>query len=540
MSMRPTRSRTAFVLGADRVERGAAIERRRLHGLVAGGREPVRPLPPELVSVHRVGGLQPRMQRAAARVAADAGLRVGPCHVVIAAVAFHRALVHEALDRVRRAEAAHVERPQIHAWIAIDDPVGHHPARAAGGRDAGGKPAAQVEIVELGGEPDDRLAVGGDRDRAVDQLADPDLVQHRNAHRRGLRERLETVEVRLQEFRTEVGTNAVVPPRRRVRFPSADRERARLRLDVEIVIGIAQRRQSGRNLRRLLGDVVLVLDGAGSDPRADHGRDVAAPHAGRIDDAFGFDVALVGDHARDSPSVLFQCGDVHVLHDTHTAGARARGVSGGEARRIDVTVAGDPRRADDTGRVEQRKALARLVGRDEVDVEAEAFRHRCRALQFAHARGRGGEADAAHTMPAGRLSRLRFEPRVELRRIAHEACEVAAAAQLADQARGVPGRAVGERKALEEDDVALAALGEVIGDAAADGAAADDDDAGGGGNGHPAIVDCRQFADKRAAIYEVPTARRCADPLGRTATTIPGKPGRVSAGSRVLRGSRPK
>ncbi len=88
---------------------------------------------------------------------------------------------------MRRAEAAHVERPQVHARIAVDDPVGHHPARAARRRDARREAAAQVEVVELGREADDRLAVGGDRDRAVDHLPDADFVQHRDARAPRLR-----------------------------------------------------------------------------------------------------------------------------------------------------------------------------------------------------------------------------------------------------------------------------------------------------------------------------------------------------------------
>ena len=96
---------------------------------------------------------------------------------VIAGVAFDRALVHVSLDRMRRAEAAHVEGPQVESGIAVDDPIGHHPARAARCGDAGGEAAAEVEIVELRREADDRLAVGGDRDRPVDHLPDADFAQ---------------------------------------------------------------------------------------------------------------------------------------------------------------------------------------------------------------------------------------------------------------------------------------------------------------------------------------------------------------------------
>ena len=217
------------MLGADRIERRPALERRRIDGGGSRRREPVRPLPAELVAVDRARGLQRRVERAAPRVAAGVGLVRRPRDVVVAGVALDRARVHELLDRMRRAEAAHVERPQVHARIAVDDPVGHHPARAAGCGDARREAAAEVEVVELGGEADDRLAVGGDRDRSVDHLPDADLVQRRNPRRRGFGERREALEIRLQQLGPEIRADAAGAPRRRVRLPAADRERSRAR-----------------------------------------------------------------------------------------------------------------------------------------------------------------------------------------------------------------------------------------------------------------------------------------------------------------------
>jgi hypothetical protein len=86
------------------------------------------------------------------------------------------------------------------------------------------------------------------------------------------------------------------------------------------------------------------------------------------------------------------------------------------------------------------------------------------------------------------LARLRFELAVQLGAVAHQACQVAAAAQLADEARRMPGRTMRELQALQHDNVFHAALCQVVGDAAADDAATDDDDAGVGGQGHGAVV----------------------------------------------------
>ena len=181
----------------------------------------------------------------------------------------------------------------------------------------------------------------------------------------------------------------------------------------------------------------------------------------------------------------------HALQQRDAAGARAGRVRVGEARRIDVAVAFDPRGADDVVELDQREELARLAAADELDVKAESFRHRRRALQFLPARGRRREPQAPDAVPSGRLARLGFELRVELGRVAHEPRQVAAAAKLPDESRRVPRRAMRQLQPLEQDDVALAALREVIRDAAADDAAADDDDATVSRERHAFPVSCQ-------------------------------------------------
>ena len=165
------------MLVADGLERRSAIERWHIDRPRSGFSEPVGPLPAELVAVDGAEFEQRRVQRTAPRAAARVRIVIRPGDVVVARVALDGALVHERLDRMRSAEAADVERPQVEARIAVDDPVRHHPSGAARRGDARREAAAQVEIVELGREPDDRLAIGGDRDRAVDHLPNSDLVR---------------------------------------------------------------------------------------------------------------------------------------------------------------------------------------------------------------------------------------------------------------------------------------------------------------------------------------------------------------------------
>jgi hypothetical protein len=227
-----------------------------------------------------------------------------------------------------------------------------------------------------------------------------------------------------------------------------------------------------------------VLDRAYRHARAGHRGDLASPHARGVDHAFGRDLATIGDHGRDAPPLSLQSGHAHVQRERDATGACARGVRVGQARRIDMAVAFDPRRADDAIKVQQRKPGERLARRDEIDAESEAFGHRRRALQFFPAfRGRC-DAQASCAVPAGSLSGLGFELSVELGAVTHQLRQVAARAQLPDEARCVPRRAMRQLPPLDHQHVAHTALREVIGDAAADDAAADDGDAAGSGNGH--------------------------------------------------------
>ena len=74
-----------------------------------------------------------------------------------------------------------------------------------------------------------------------------------------------------------------------------------------------------------------------------------------------------------------------------------------------------------------------------------------------------------------------LEPGVEVTRVAaHPQRRLVGHAGRGDEPGGVPGRPRGQLVALEQQDVAPAQLGQVVGDAGADHAAADDDDLGAG------------------------------------------------------------
>ena len=105
------------------------------------------------------------------------------------------------------------------------------------------KPQATKKFVELRREPHHRLAVGGDRDRSVDQRLDADLVQDRQALRRAEQDRLEALEVLREKLAREVERHALAPAGGRVLLPAADGEGADVGLQVEDAVGIAEGRR---------------------------------------------------------------------------------------------------------------------------------------------------------------------------------------------------------------------------------------------------------------------------------------------------------
>ena len=83
-----------------------------------------------------------------------------------------------------------------------------------------------------------------------------------------------------------------------------------------------------------------------------------------------------------------------------------------------------------------------------------------------------------HSTQPGSNSDSSFEPPVEVDRVHHHLRQRDRAAQLADEAGRVEGRARGELRALEQDDVLPAQFRQVVGERGAADAAADDHAAG--------------------------------------------------------------
>ena len=199
-------------------------------------------------------------------------------------------------------EAAYVERPEIEPRIAVHDPVRHRVARAARSGDTGGKGAGDVEIVEFRRQPHDRLAVGGDGNRSVDHRANADLVQHRQTFSGGECEQLQPVHVCGEQLPAEIERRALLPAAERPVLPSADGEgSADIRLEIEVLVRVAQGREVVAVFEPFLGDEILVLDDTGGKRHARHLADALRPQAGAIDQHIAADRAVVGDDTYRAP-----------------------------------------------------------------------------------------------------------------------------------------------------------------------------------------------------------------------------------------------
>src|SRR3546814_15261505 len=95
-------------------------------------------------------------------------LLMGPGHGVVLAIGLQRAGAGPAVVAMQRAEAADVDRPQIHRRLAARHPFRQRLAGTAARRDAEGvEPGADREIAELRRLAEAEIAVGGDRKGGV-------------------------------------------------------------------------------------------------------------------------------------------------------------------------------------------------------------------------------------------------------------------------------------------------------------------------------------------------------------------------------------
>ena len=224
---------------------GLALEGGHVLGRNTRRGKPVGTLPAHLGTEHGPCRRQPLMQRRQAEVTRRMRLFGGPVDLVIGAIGFDGALFQITRLGLHVGEAAHVEGPQVHAGIAMQDEIRHGETRTSRCGDARGEAAGNVEVLVGRRLAHDRFAIRRDGNGAIDDALDPDLVQHRKSGRGGKREELQPLHVGLQQFAPEgQGRQAAVEAFRTI-LPAANGEAAGIGLEVEIVVRVAQRGETG-------------------------------------------------------------------------------------------------------------------------------------------------------------------------------------------------------------------------------------------------------------------------------------------------------
>ncbi len=444
-------------------------------------REPVRALPARLLAEHGAERPQARVRRRHLQGPAGRALLARIVDVVVRRVDLVGACGRVPARPVLRAEPADVHLPEVPGRLAVHDPVGQHHADAAGAGDpVRAEPRRHEEAVHLG-RPQEELAVGRERLGPVDHPGDAGVAERRHQGLRVLGDRREPVPVFGQEAVVEVGGGAVLHhPRGGVAFVAAhDEPAARLRSEVDEAVGIAHRRHIGPDAGDRLGQHVLVLERHDRDLDARQVPDLRGVDAAGVHDDVRVDRTVVlGRDAADAAVFDGDAGHARVRPDLRAAPARPLGQRHGEVARIDLAVGGEPRRAQDPGRVEQRPALERLLHGDDLQRQAERLAPSFEALQFLQPFGRGRQPQRSHLAPRRIDAGLRGEPPVQVRRVHHHPGQRHARAELPDETRRVERRAARQLVALQEQHVRVVALHEVVGDRRAGDAAADHDDAG--------------------------------------------------------------
>ncbi len=402
------------------------------------------------------------------------------------AVELERARPDPAVVALRLAEATDVDRPEVHGRFARHDPLGERASGAARRGDAERiEAAADVEACELRRLAEDEVAVGRERLRAVDQLLDARPLERRYAQQSLLHQRLEVIPVRIEQGEVEAIGDAVRRPGDRVRLVAAHDQPADLLLEIDQAVGVAERRQVGRDAGDRLGDHVLVLHRGERHAHPGKAPERPGPLARTQHDDLGGDFALLGDDARDPAALSAKAGDGAAFDDPHTVLPRALGQRLGDVGGIGLAVGWQVRSPDQVGDVHQRPEILGFGGREQVHLEAEAVRGGRLALELDHPIGGAGEPQAAVHLPAARLAGLGLQPLVQLDAVLQELGHVGIGPELPDETGGVPGRAAGQLLSLEQHHLPPAEPGQMIGDRAAhDAAAYDHDPAVGGQAGH--------------------------------------------------------
>ena len=441
-------------------------------------REPQGPFPARELAEHRPVPRQSVVQHGAADAASARRLLARPVHVELVG---HR-LAHAIAQAGRRGgmpvEARRVDLPQVERGPPIQDALRHRLPDAGGGDDAEGVEAGRdVVPVEPRHAAEQRPGVRCERLGAIHEVLNADPLEVRDPMECGVQEGLELVPVlgQLDERRRERGVSGI--QRLRVRLETAEHQPARVPLEVDPGIQVANDGAGRRQTGHRAGDHVHVRDGLDRRRLVQHRADRRRPDPRAVDQRVAPNPPAVIEDDSGNPATAGLDGmDGRVLLDPDAVRTRALGVRHADIDRVGLAVFLHPETAAKVVHLEQRTSLLQLGSGRHRHAKSHPLADARDAGKLAHALLGLGQPDPAGAHVPGGLAGLGLELREELRRADREPGRGKGGAQRADDPGRVPGGATGQLVAFEHEHFVRPAPAEVVRNAEPDHPAADDHD----------------------------------------------------------------
>lgn len=370
----------------------------------------------------------------------------------------------------------------------MHDLLGQQPAVTAALAQPRPEPDDAKGVALAGNGADQRRAVDGIGDRAVDHILDPHLGQHRHPREGAFQHIRDPVQIVGAQRVDEMRVDPVHAPGLAALFVKADQQPVLFLAAVVIADRAAQQGHPVVRLRDggdVLGHEILVFHRGDGMVHTHHRAHLVHAVAARVHHDIAIHVAAVGVHRPGVIRVLGQPGDGGVAVDLGVGAARAARQRLAQRSGVDIAVVAIPKPAQQVVGGNQRMPAGAFGGVDDLELHAHAARHRGEVAVSVHLRGGVGQTDAAVAVAiadgivgivaqfAIKRDRMTFQPD---HRLVH--------AEIRHLRRRMPGRARGQLVALQQHHVGPAFPGQVVERGAACDAAADDDDLGAGFHGN--------------------------------------------------------
>ena len=374
------------------------------------------------------------------------------------------------------AEARHVHREHVAGGLAL-----HHPLRE---READAAALAEARHHRAGapvaGQPrhraDERVAVRGEGEGAVDDALDAGVLQAGVAPERDVQLVAHALRLVGEQLVPEVPGGGVGLPRLAGLLVDAEHQPAPFLAQVALarrVHDVGQLLLALVDLGDVLAHEVLVLHRLAREPDPRHRSYLARPEPGRVDHVLRDQGALLGDHLPLAARLRMELEHPVPQVDLGAVGARRLRVRLRGAGGVEVAVQRVVEGAEHALHVGDGGERSDLRGADDLGVEPHVAVLGALRAQEVEALPGGGDGNAAHVVQAAGLAGQRLQLAVEGDGVALQRGHVGVRVEGVEAARGMPGRARGELGALDEHHVAPARAGEVVEHAAPDHAAAD-------------------------------------------------------------------